>query len=377
METTAITAAMALLRLPQTAAGVYWQLIDKFGCAAAALQAPGAQLRSFLSEQALAQLRDYRRRGNDSALGRRLQQDLAIVEQLGVAIVDLHSSLYPGLLREIHRPPPLLYVKGDPACLSLPQIAVVGSRKPSPGGHHNAMRFSRALAEAGFAITSGMALGIDAAAHAGALAAAGKTLAVLGTGIDIVYPRRHTALAQSILDRGGALVSELPPATPACPSNFPQRNRLISGLSMGVLVVEAALKSGSLITARLGLQQNREVFAIPGSIHSPMSRGCHALIRDGATLVEAVEDMVEPLGGLLALQRQLATEAAQPEPRQIPAELQQNTEQLLAAMGYDPVSVDVLVERTGLCAGDINAGLISLELQGLISRTAWGYQRSP
>ena len=368
----ATRAALTLLRLPQVGIARYWQLVEHFGTAAAVLEAPAARLQPLLNSTAFAQWSAYRRSAAGSELGRRVGRDLAAIERLGVSLLSPQSPQYPPLLREIHRPPPLLYVQGDPTCLSLPQIAVVGSRSPSPGGESNARSFAGYLAAAGFTITSGLALGVDGAAHGAALAAGGKTLAVLGTGIDLVYPRRHRSLAQAIVERGGALVSEFAPGTPPAAANFPRRNRIISGLSMGVLVVEATLKSGSLITARFGLQQNREVFAIPGSIHNPASRGCHALIRDGATLVEAAADLIEPLRGLLAFQGQLPLTAGESPP---PPSLPPTALEVLAAMGFDPVSIDELVARTGMAVAEVMANLTTLEIQGFSRLTASGYER--
>ncbi|TQV70690.1 DNA-protecting protein DprA [Exilibacterium tricleocarpae] len=366
-------AALTLLRLPQVGSARYWQLVERFGSPVAVLEAPSAALEPLVGAAALAQLAAYKRCAASSELGARVDRDLAKIGRLDATVLTAHSTQYPPLLREIHRPPPVLYVKGDVGCLALPQLAVVGSRSPSPGGVDNAREFARYLAASGFAITSGLALGVDAAAHAGALAAAGTTLAVLGTGIDLVYPRRHRTLAESIIDHGGALVSEFPPGTPPDAANFPRRNRIISGLSLGVLVVEATVKSGSLITARLGLQQNREVFAIPGSIHNPASRGCHALIRDGATLVEQATDIVEHLRGLLAFQQQ------QVPPSVTASMVEEPTAQahtVLRAMGFDPVTVDDLAARTGMSASEVTANLLSLELEGYIEQTVLGYQRS-
>ncbi|MHB8744379.1 MAG: DNA-processing protein DprA [Sulfuricaulis sp.] len=215
---------------------------------------------------------------------------------------------YPSLLREIPDPPAMLYVLGDRCLLARPQLAIVGSRNPTPMGRDNARAFAANLAGAGLVITSGLALGVDGAAHRGALEAGGKTIALAGTGLDRVYPSAHRDLAHDI-SRHGALVSEFPLATPPRPENFPRRNRLISGLSLGTLVVEAALQSGSLITARLASEQGREVFAIPGSIHSPQSRGCHALIRQGAKLVETAQDVLEELGPLVSVVRRAAPES--------------------------------------------------------------------
>ncbi len=227
-------------------------------------------------------------------------------------LITLHDARYPTLLREIDDAPPMLFIQGDPTILNLPQIAIVGSRNPSASGRQTATDFAHFLASAGLAITSGLADGIDGAAHQGALETKNSTLAVTGTGLDRVYPAKHRELAHRIAEQG-ALISELPPGTPPIPANFPRRNRIISGLSLGTLVVEAAQKSGSLITARLATEQGREVFAIPGSIHNPLARGCHALIRQGAKLVETAGDILEELAPLLGTAYQPNTPIPKPD----------------------------------------------------------------
>ncbi len=276
------------------------------------------------------------------------------------------DEVYPPLLREISVPPPLLFVRGDSSWLSMPQVAVVGSRNATPQGIRNAESFSCYLAAGGFVITSGLALGIDGAAHRGALQG-GKTLAVLGSGVDVVYPRQHQDIYQRILESGGAVISEFLPGTSPLPSHFPRRNRLISGLSSGVLVVEAALKSGSLITARYALEQNREVFAIPGSIHNPMSRGSHHLIRQGATLVESPQEIVQQLGGMLEYYAETAFTTA--------PECSGDEKRLLSAMGFDPVDVDSLVISTGMPAKDVMQMLMLLELDGKVVSINGSFQR--
>ena len=368
--------SLILQRLPDFGPATYWRLRDAFGDPANVLMQSPDKLQSFLKPAAAEALLDYQRQRHNSQVGRCLARDLAwLNEHPEVTLLTLDDTHYPGLLREIRRPPPLLFVLGDPACLSLPQVAIVGSRNPTPGGSDNAHQFARFLAGAGFTITSGLALGVDGAAHRGALAAQGKTIAVLGTGIDRVYPARHRQLAQDIIAAGGALVSEFPLDTRSNASNFPQRNRIISGLSCGTLVVEAAVQSGSLITARLALEQNREVFAIPGSIHNPLARGCHRLIRDGAKLVETGQDIVEELGALLGFQQ-----AELDYTRSVTAVSQMQLDpaeaRLLDAMGYDPVDVDTLAQRTTLDVGLIAAQLIGLELKGVVSNTPIGYVRA-
>ncbi|MFZ5844645.1 MAG: DNA-processing protein DprA [Pseudomonadota bacterium] len=280
---------------------------------------------------------------------------------------------YPRLLRDLPDPPLLLYVLGNVDVLSDPQLAMVGSRNPSPQGRDNAVAFAKALAESGLTITSGLALGIDAAAHEGALAGKGPTIAVAGTGVDRVYPASHRELAHRIVAGGGALVSEFALGTPPMKHQFPQRNRLIAGLSLGTLVVEAALSSGSLITARLALEQGREVFAIPGSIHNPMAKGCHQLIRQGAKLVETAQHVLEELGALIPL---TLTAPAAPVDNPIERDgLDAEQLQLLAEMGYDPVSTDELIARTGFGADVVAGMLLTLELNNVVAAVPGGYVR--
>ncbi len=278
---------------------------------------------------------------------------------------------YPALLLEIPDPPPVLFVRGNVDCLMLPQLALVGSRHASRSGAANAYRFSAALSEAGMVITSGLALGIDGAAHQGAVDRRGATVAVFGTGLDELYPRRHIALAQRILDTGGAWVSEFLPGTRPVPANFPKRNRIISGLCAGVLVIEAAPRSGSLITARMALEQGREVFAIPGTIQNPAAHGCHQLIREGAVLVETVAHVLEPLASLLGCYAAQA-DAVDAESR---LQLPPGEAQLLEKMGYDIADIDQLVSLTGLATPELMPLLVSLELKGVIEPVPGGYLR--
>jgi DNA processing protein len=289
----------------------------------------------------------------------------------GRQLVTWGSPAYPALLASIPDAPLVLFVEGDPSTLSLPQLAIVGSRNPTRIGRDTATQFAQHLAVAGLAITSGLALGIDAAAHRGALAAGGRTIAVQGRGLDRVYPRENAALAQDIAAHG-ALVSDLPTGAPPLKQHFPRRNRLISGLSVGTLVVEAALQSGSLITARLAADQGREVFAIPGSIHSPLSRGCHRLIRQGAKLVETADDIFTELGALLA--------GLRPPPRAEGPDAQEDSEHaldkdyeiLLDALGFEPAAVDTLIALTGFEAGAVASMLLILELEGRIAQQPGG-----
>lgn len=279
-----------------------------------------------------------------------VDRGLAWASQPGQHLVTLADAAYPQALLEIPDPPTLLYVRGNPDLLGQPAVAIVGSRNATPQGLQTAEAFASTLARHGLCIVSGLALGIDAAAHRGALAAHGATVAVIGTGADRLYPARNRELALTIAKQG-AIVSEFPLGTPAIAANFPRRNRIISGLSRGVLVVEAAPESGSLITARLAAEQGREVFAIPGSIHSPVARGCHKLIKQGAKLVETARDILEELGDVAAI----SSDAGLPEAPASP---------LLTALGHDPCGLDELVERTGLGADRLLGELLALELAG-------------
>ncbi|HVC12548.1 MAG TPA: DNA-processing protein DprA [Burkholderiales bacterium] len=283
------------------------------------------------------------------------------------AIVTLADAAYPKLLLEIGDPPPLLYAVGRLELLERPALAVVGSRNATAQGTSNAEGFAKALSGAGLTIVSGLALGIDAAAHRGGLAGPGATIAVLGTGIDVTYPARNAGLAARIA-QSGLLISEFPLGTPAAAQNFPRRNRLISGLARGCLVVEAALASGSLITARAAVEQGREVFAIPGSIHSPLSKGCHALIKQGAKLIESAEDVLAELG---AIGGGAAAPAGSASAARSDAD-----EPFLEHMGFDPVNVDSLCARSGLSAERVSSELLRLELDGRVAVLPGGlYQR--
>lgn len=290
-------------------------------------------------------------------------------------LLTLADAGYPRALLDIHDPPLLLYANGNLSLLNRPAISIVGARSATAAGLDNAQAFSRHLAESGWCILSGLALGIDTAAHEGALqagAAGGGTVAIMGTGIDIVYPARNRDLAHQIA-REGLLISEFPIGQRALPYHFPKRNRLVAGMAQGILVVEAAKQSGSLITARLASEIGREVFAIPGSIHSPLSRGCHALIRQGAKLVECAQDIHEELGKpkLLPAQplapatrsTQATPDQARPETRHEPA-----TQRILDAMGFDPIDLDTLQRRTQLSLSALNSSLLALELSETVAR---------
>lgn len=351
---------LALARAPGIGPARFMDLLARFGSPAAVLAATHRDWEAAgLVESTLAYLHapDWER----------VEQDLLWLADTHNHVLRIDKPGYPPLLRQIPAPPPLLFVRGDPDCLRCNQIAIVGSRNPTASGRDSALHFAAHLSRAGLVITSGLALGVDAEAHRGALLEQGRTIAVLGTGADRVYPTRHRELAHGICEQGGALVSELPLGTSPLAENFPRRNRIISGLSLGTLVVEASIRSGSLITARLAGEQGREVFAIPGSVHNPMAKGCHRLIRQGAKLVENAMDILEELGPLAA-----AALSEPTEPVQSVAELDEEYQQLLHNLGYEPVAIDVLVERCGLTAEAVSSMLLILELQDLVASVPGG-----
>ncbi|HLT89361.1 MAG TPA: DNA-processing protein DprA [Woeseiaceae bacterium] len=281
-------------------------------------------------------------------------------------LVHPESGAYPPLLAEIPGAPLVLYARGDPAVLGLPTLAIVGSRNPTRGGVRNAYEFAKHLAGAGFTIASGLAEGIDRAAHEGALAAGGTTVAWLGHGLDTIYPAANAALAERIA-ASGVVATEFPLGMPPRRGHFPARNRLISGSSLGTLVVEAARRSGSLITARLAAEQGREVFAIPGSIHNALSRGCHQLIREGAKLVESADDILSELGPLVGHLMQNDTVTTRPEPSAAaPVVRDPDYRRLLDVLGHDPVSADELAAQSGLTIEQVSSMLLILELEGAV-----------
>jgi len=361
------------------------------------LDAAGGDIRA-----ALAQLRRHAAPLGESAqawLARpdevQLAADLAWLAEPEHRLLRCTEADFPPQLEHIPQPPAVLFVVGDASLLLYPQVAIVGARGASAVGLAHARAFALALAEAGFAITSGMADGIDGAAHTAALDAGAKTLAVVGTGPDRVYPRKHHALARRVAAHG-ALVSEFPPGTPARPDHFPRRNRIISGLALGTLVVEAGLRSGSLITARLAAEQGREVFALPGSIHHPLARGCHRLIRDGARLVETAAEIVETLtsaarmlgvelaarldaaGGQVAGSlRMTAGDGAACAPAGVGGD-HPGYRRLLTELGHEPTTLDELVQRTGQSAAALSSMLLMLELEARVASLPGNrYQRLP
>jgi DNA processing protein len=349
---------LQLALTPGLGAAALRTMLREFGLPQTVLQKKRSELAAYLSAESLAaldspQVRDGVARGLEWAAGP------------GHSIVTLGDEAYPRALLEIPDPPALLYAVGRVELLNRPALAIVGSRNASAQGERNAESFAKALSDAGLSIVSGLALGIDAAAHRGGLAGVGSTIAVLGTGIDVLYPRRNAELAQQIEARG-VLLSEFALGIAPAAQNFPRRNRLISGLAQGCLIVEAALVSGSLITARAAADQGREVFAIPGSIHSPLSKGCHALIKSGAKLVESAEDILAELGGFRP--------SGYASTMGKPAETADTG--LLQHMGHDPVDVDSLCTRAGMSAEQVSSELLRLELDGRITSLPGGlYQR--
>ncbi|MEY3862510.1 MAG: hypothetical protein RIR60_876 [Pseudomonadota bacterium] len=337
----------------------FCQLLKTFGSPSEIYRKKFKELRAVVSEKIALEIGQ----GVDET---GLQDTLTWLAQANNHLVTLADADYPKSLLEIADPPPLLYAKGNLALLNKLSIAIVGSRNASVQGEKNAEAFAQGLAEHGLCIVSGLALGIDGAAHRGALKAKGDTIAVVGTGLDMVYPAQHRDLAHQIAS-SGLIISEFPLGTLSKPQNFPRRNRLISGLSLGCLVVEANLKSGSQITARLSAEQGREVFAIPGSIHSPLAKGCHQLIKQGAKLVDSLQDIVEELNLNKAVSAPLAEEKSA---------INQDQQTLLDAMAYEAVSIETLVQLTGLTVSTLSSMLTLLELEGRITGLAGGqYQQ--
>jgi DNA processing protein len=354
---------LQLTLTPGLGAATIRQLLSQFGLPEKIMGARRGDLARYAAAEAIQAL-------DSESVGKAVERALDWLEQPGNAVVTLADAAYPRLLLETADPPALIYCRGRTELLNRPALAVVGSRNATAQGANSAEQFARSFSTAGLTIVSGLAQGIDAAAHRGGLAGEGSTIAVLGTGVDIAYPRSNAALATEIAAQG-LLLSEFPLATKAFAHNFPRRNRLISGLAQGCLVVEAALASGSLITARAAAEQGREVFAVPGSIHSPLSKGCHALIKSGAKLAESAEDV---LSELAAFRRTGFASTRAPEGASGTADAAEDP--VLACMGFDPVDVDSLCARAGLPAERISAELLRLELAGRVAVLPGGlYQR--
>ncbi|CAG8868891.1 hypothetical protein PS627_03271 [Pseudomonas fluorescens] len=344
-----LEARLRLHRLPQIGGQRFRTLIKAFGSASSALSAPAAAWHSLGLPAACSEAR----RSADARDG--AAAAMAWLEHPGQHLLMWDSPGYPALLAEVDDSPPLLFVAGNPGILEQPQLAIIGSRRASPPALDTAAGFARCLAQAGFTITSGLALGVDGVAHRAALDACGQTIGVLGTGLQKLYPQSHRSLARAMIESGSAVVSEFPLDAGPLPGNFPRRNRIISGLSLGVLVVEASLASGSLITARLAAEQGREVYAIPGSIHHPGAKGCHQLIRDGALLVESVGQIIDSLRGWQNLPAAPVAKAGHPL-----------LELLLAA----PQTSEGLARSSGLPLAQVLASLTELELDGRVSNAA-------
>jgi DNA processing protein len=349
---------LQLALTPGIGPATFQRILRQFGLPQAILAKRRTELASLVTPTVVAAL-------ESEAVAHAVARALAWVAQPGCSILTLAEEKYPRLLLEIPDPPPLLYLQGRIDLLARPALAIVGSRNATQQGEANAESMARALSDAGLTIVSGLALGIDAAAHRGGLAGASSTIAVLGTGVDVIYPSRNAALTARIAERG-LLVSEFALGTAPAAQHFPRRNRLISGLAQGCLVVEAALASGSLITARAAAEQGREVFAIPGSIHSPLAKGCHALIKSGAKLVESAEDVLSELAGFRPSASAFTTRDT----------VAVRDCGLLAHMGHDPVDVDSLCSRAGMSAEQVCSELLRLELDGRVAALPGGlYQR--
>lgn len=373
----AATASLLTLVRHASNASALRSLLEKFDCPNLVMQAGKKEWRSAgISEKACSQLL--------SADHARLELDLEWCDEPDHHVIAWHEADYPDLLRQTENPPPALFVIGNLDLLWHPQIAIVGSRHPSAGGRENAKQFARSFTEEGWCVTSGLAEGIDTAAHGGALLVPDKvgvaTVAVVATGLDSVYPAQNRGLAEIIASHG-AIVSEHPPGTPPLKEHFPSRNRIIAGLSLGCLVVEAAERSGALITARLAAEIGREVFAIPGSIHNPMTRGCHKLIRQGAILVEKPADMTDALRPAAnelaqALRGRLDEFESRPPLIAVPRQLNLPEGAIWEALGHDFVSLDQLAERTGLTTPELSSMLLIMELEGNITVSDGRYARN-
>lgn len=393
---------IALSRIKGLGPKGFFALLNGFDSPQLALEASEQEWKAIgLNINVRAELAEFQRDPLNHACGQQTLKDIGWLEQHNANLINWFDPNYPALLRELAVPPPLLYVRGNLDLLNKAQIAVIGSRNASVNGLDNAHRLSYQLADSSFVITSGLALGIDASAHRGALDAKGETIAVLGSGIDQIYPRRNQSLADGIIEHG-AIVSEFPLGTQPKRDHFPRRNRIISGMARGVLVVEAAVKSGSLITARYALEQNREVFAIPGSINNPQAQGCHKLLKEGAVLVDSAEDIMQVVDPWLDYiapspsisipdveNQQTSLDLSPPnkpaktnEPElssnlnDLPPNLNEVESALFSVLGFDPITVDRLIELCRFSAAEVSSALISLELSGLAESGPMGYQKS-
>jgi DNA processing protein len=334
---------------------------------------PGDWRALGVSTEAVRGARAVQARGEADGKSAAIEQQLNTLLQLGADVISLTDRRYPALLQTLYDPPPILYVLGDAEILQQGQMGIVGSRKASPPGRRAALELSAGCVRAGLHVCSGLAVGIDQAAHRGALDAGGKTIAVMATGLDVIYPARHRSLAKE-LSLSGCLLSEFPPGCQPLRERFPQRNRIISGLSLGVLVVEAALRSGSLITARTAMDQGREVFALPWSMFHPAGRGCLGLIRDGAKMVQGIDDILEELGPLYQCQREMQTPEI--EERSVITTMPGSEAEVMGLIGSEVVSVDEIVEHSGLAVARVLSALSALEVERRIVRSDGGYIQS-
>ncbi|MBA6231484.1 DNA-protecting protein DprA [Colwellia sp. MB3u-28] len=357
---------LALKLIPRLASHKKLTLVERFGVEK--LFYPSQELSSLsLTQKQVAAIR--------SPDWPRIANIINASKRCGSIIIPFTDIRYPSTLKQIYDPPLLLFVQGNITLLNQQQIAMVGSRNASINGRDNAFEFAQQLVNAGLVITSGLALGIDGAAHKGTLAAKGKTIAVVATGLDQVYPTRHRLLAKNILENDGAIISEFLPGTPPKPGYFPKRNRIISGMSIGVLVVEATIRSGSLVTARCAIEQNREVFAVPSTINNPQAKGCHWLIKQGAKLVDDIADIVDEIDLLPESGLNLMINITKGQSFEKSEKQHLFNDALLASVGYEITPVDIVVSRSKLPINEVLTRLTMLELKGLVAMVPGGYLR--
>ncbi|MBW1679749.1 MAG: DNA-protecting protein DprA [Deltaproteobacteria bacterium] len=348
---------LALSRVPGVGNVIYNRLIEKFHAPENVFQSAPDELKKVegIRPKTIAAISNFK--GNDW-----VKRELGQIEKLGITLLTLNDDLYPRILKAIYDPPPILYIKGELQEKDSLSLAIVGSRSASAYGKDITRRLARSLTQRGFTIVSGLARGIDTAAHKGALKAGGRTLAVLGSGIDVIYPRENNTLAENIA-QNGAIISEFPFGTPPEAAHFPSRNRIISGLSLGTVIIEASFRSGSLITARLALEQGREVFAVPGNVDSPWSKGTNRLIKEGAKLIMDPEDIIEEV--LPQYERSGRSEDRKPSE---PIELTPESQKILDLIEANPVHIDTLIQKSGLPSGQVSSLLLDLELKSLVQQ---------
>lgn len=353
----------------------YWSLVEQLGAIESLWHCPIQKIVDNSPTRAKKGVLDFLTHRENSQTWTQVLKEREQLRELGGQLISHWDTDYPELLRQLPDAPPVLYLLGDSDLLATPQLAIVGSRNCSPYGSRNAHNFAHYLASSGFTITSGMAHGIDKHAHVGALDANGRTIAVLGTGCNVVYPKAHQQLYGRILENRGLIVSELPLGSSPRAGNFPRRNRIISGLSLGTLVVEATRNSGSLITAKLAMEQNREVYAIPGNINHPQSRGCHDLLRQGATLVETAEDIVNELRGWQTQAPPSAQHLSSQKPIAVPTDLSPSQTKIIETLTAETLHADELASVTQFDISNLLTDITELEILGLVVSTPDGYQR--